>query len=45
YPGTGVGLAIVRKGITRMGGNVGVESLPGSGSRFWIELLKCKTNE
>ena len=38
YQGTGIGLAIVRKGIERMGGFVGVESEPGRGSRFWIEL-------
>ncbi|HEX5220699.1 MAG TPA: PAS domain S-box protein [Verrucomicrobiae bacterium] len=38
YPGTGVGLAIVQKGIERMGGRVGVESEEGVGSRFWIEL-------
>jgi len=38
YPGTGIGLAIVRKGTERMGGRVGVESAPGAGSRFWIEL-------
>jgi PAS domain S-box-containing protein len=38
YPGTGIGLAIVRKGVERMGGRVGVESLPGQGSSFWIEL-------
>ena len=40
YPGTGVGLAIVRKGSERMNGNVGVESEPGKGSSFWVELLK-----
>ncbi|MCK6626425.1 MAG: PAS domain-containing protein [Anaerolineae bacterium] len=38
YPGTGVGLAIVRKGAARLGGRAGVESHPGHGSRFWIEL-------
>jgi signal transduction histidine kinase len=38
YPGTGIGLAIVRKGMERMGGRSGVESSPGQGSRFWIEL-------
>ncbi|MBA4150867.1 MAG: GAF domain-containing protein [Verrucomicrobia bacterium] len=40
YPGTGIGLSIVRKGIERMGGKVGVESEPNKGSRFWIELPK-----
>lgn len=38
YPGTGIGLAIVRKGLERMGGQVGVESQLGHGSRFWIAL-------
>ena len=38
YPGTGIGLAIVQKGVDRMGGRVGVESLPGHGSRFWVDL-------
>lgn len=38
YPGTGIGLAIVRKGVERMGGRVGVESDTTTGSRFWIEL-------
>jgi signal transduction histidine kinase len=40
YPGTGVGLAIVQKGIERMGGRVGVESAPDRGSRFWFELRR-----
>ncbi len=38
YPGTGIGLALVRKGAERMGGSVGVESVPEQGSRFWVEL-------
>jgi signal transduction histidine kinase len=37
-PGTGIGLAIVKRAAERMGGAVGVESEPGKGSRFWIEL-------
>ncbi len=40
YPGTGIGLAIVRKGVERMGGRAGVEPADGVGSRFWVELPK-----
>jgi PAS domain S-box-containing protein len=39
YEGSGVGLAIVRKVVERMGGKVGALSEPGKGSRFWIELI------
>jgi signal transduction histidine kinase/integral membrane sensor domain MASE1 len=41
FPGTGIGLAIVRKGIERMGGTVGVESDLAKGSCFWFELPKA----
>jgi len=42
YPGTGIGLAIVRRALERMNGSTGVESVPGQGSRFWIELPATK---
>jgi signal transduction histidine kinase len=38
YEGTGIGLALVRKVATQMGGKVGVDSEPTKGSRFWLEL-------
>ena len=41
YGGTGVGLAIVKKGLERMSGRCGVESAPTKGSRFWIDLKKA----
>lgn len=41
FPGTGIGLSIVRKGVERMGGKVGLESERGKGSQFWIELQKA----
>lgn len=41
YPGSGIGLAIVRKGMERMGGHAGVESSIGKGSRFWLEVPKA----
>ena len=41
YPGTGIGLAIVRRAVRRLGGEVGVESVPDEGSRFWFTLRKA----
>jgi PAS domain S-box-containing protein len=38
YPGTGVGLAIVRKAMHRMGGRAWAESMPGQGATFFLEL-------
>lgn len=43
YPGTGIGLAIVRKAMARMGGASGVESRLGQGSRFWIEIAPAES--
>ncbi|RKX70819.1 hypothetical protein DRP53_03715 [candidate division WOR-3 bacterium] len=40
YPGTGVGLAIVKRGVEQMGGKVGLDSEPGRGSRFYLELRR-----
>jgi signal transduction histidine kinase len=42
YVGTGIGLSIVRKGVERMGGHLGLQSEPGKGSKFWIELKESK---
>jgi signal transduction histidine kinase len=38
--GTGIGLAIVRVATERMRGQVGLESEPGKGSTFWVELVR-----
>lgn len=40
FAGIGLGLSAVRKAVELMGGRVGVESRPGWGSRFWIELVQ-----
>lgn len=45
YPGLGMGLAIVAKGVQRMGGRVEVESVPKGGSKFWVELAAGKKDE
>lgn len=42
FEGTGIGLALVRKAMERMGGNVGVKSEEGRGSKFWLELPAAK---
>ena len=44
YEGNGIGLAIVKRGVQRMSGKVGLESELGKGSRFWIELPPVGTD-
>ncbi len=41
YAGTGIGLAVVKKTVERMGGTIGVESEENAGCRFWIELHRA----
>ena len=38
YPGTGIGLAAVKKALQIMGGRISVESEPGKGSIFKIKM-------
>ena len=45
YGGVGIGLAIALKAVVRMGGRMGVESVPEKGSRFWIELREAADAE
>ena len=42
YPGTGVGLAIVRKAVERIGGKVRANSSLGEGSTFYLDIPKNK---
>jgi signal transduction histidine kinase len=42
YPGTGIGLAIVRRAMDRMGGKAGMESDGSNGSKFWLELPEAE---
>lgn len=41
FDGTGIGLAIVKRAVDRMGGKIGLRSTLAQGTSFWIELEKA----
>jgi PAS domain S-box-containing protein len=45
YGGTGLGLAISRSLVELMGGEIGFESVPARGARFWVRLRLDRAGE
>jgi len=45
YPGTGIGLALVKKAVDKLGGEIKLESIPGKGSTFIVSLPKTEMED
>ena len=45
YPGTGVGLSIVKRIVERHGGTIWADATPGDGATFRFTLSKCELGE
>lgn len=43
--GTGIGLTITKMLVEMMGGEIGVDNIPGEGCTFWVELEQTTTSE